>query len=235
MAKTIPARVLDKEDKELYQEAFAKTAEKYGKDSLAYQTITNGIDKENVTGSQFLWNTELNKFLPRNQRVILLEDFEKIFSADENFFNGFYTDANQLIIRSNKPTWVRNEFILKDLIKQVGNKYEFSPENPLILTNLELVEDKNSKNKYGLLLKIGKDTKIQNDKIFAYGNNRIQLGDLEKKIFYTKKDGLSWVFLGRYDYLFSRDDVLDGSGVNGRVVVVKEKKLMNKFLSQLNF
>ena len=64
MAKRIPlikldvpeAIVLDSSEqwiKEVYQEADAKTAEKFGSNSLAYKTITNGIDREDIICSQF--------------------------------------------------------------------------------------------------------------------------------------------------------------------------------------
>lgn len=219
------AIVLDDSEKwirELYQEADAKTAEKFGKNSLAYKTITNGIDIENVTGSQFFWNTNLGKYLPKNQRVILLQDMEKINDQDENFFKGFYTDSPQIVLRTDQSSWKPNKYILENLVKQVKKQgFEFSSENPLIISNLELAASKSSKNQYGLLLKIGKDTRVENDSRFAYSNNekQIQFGENKKTIF-TKEKGLSRVCLYRGGLLDSDYDGLASSGGGGRVVVL---------------
>ena len=87
------------------------------------------------------------------------------------------------------------------------------------------VKDENSKNEYGLLLKITKDTKIINDERFAYSNNKIQLGNQTKDL-YTKIDGLSGVCLNMIDNLDSRDGDLANSDDSGWVVV-KDTKTKN--------
>jgi len=224
------AIVLDNSEKwikELYQEADRKTAEKFGKNSLAYKTITNGIARENVTGSQFFWNTNLGLYLPKTQKVILLEDMEQINDLDESFFKGFCADPSQNVLRTEIPSYDKNKYILRHLIKQIkGEKYGFSSENPLIISNLELIKDRwNFGNEYGLLLKIGNDTKIQNDKRFAYLNNAkpIDFGEKTKTI-YTKQNGLSGVYLYRGVDLYSWDDDLGISCDDGRVVVFEEVK-----------
>ena len=108
------ARVLDKEDKELYHEVFRKTAEKYGKYSLAYKTITSEIDAKNVIGSQFCWNTNLGLYLPKNQRVISLEDMELIKDLDEDFFEGFYSDTPEIILRTENSFYDENKYIMEN-------------------------------------------------------------------------------------------------------------------------
>jgi len=215
------ARVLDKEDRELYQEASRKTAEKFGKDSRAYKTITNGIDVENITGSQFFWNTNLGFYLPKNQKVISLQDAEEINNLYENFFNGFYTDIPLIVLRTSTTSWKPNKQILENLVKQVkGEKLSFSSDNPLVISNLELVKDKNPKNEYGLLLKIGSETKMENDSRFAYSNDskRIPFGE-KQKTFYTQENGLSGGFLSRYSNLISGYSNLSDSSDYGRVVL----------------
>jgi len=234
MAKRIQiiqeATILDKSEKwirELYQEADRKTAEKFGKNSLAYKTITNGIDREKITGSQFFWNTNLGAYLPKNQKVILLEDMEEINNIDESFLREFCTDSPQSVLRTKNPSYDKNKYILKDLIKQIkGEKYKFSSENPLIISNLELVKDINSKNGYGLLLKIRKNTKIQHDKRFAYSNDgkRIDFGK-KTKLIYTEENGLSGVYLIRNGNLYSMNDDLAYSYGNGQVVVKDTKEV----------
>src|SRR3989344_2717060 len=155
MAKRIPlikldvpeAIVLDSSEqwiKEVYQEADAKTAEKFGSNSLAYKTIANGIDREDIIGSQFFWNTNLGFYLPKGRKVCLLNDWEEINDLDESFFRGFYTDSPQIILRTDTLSYDRNKYILENLVKQVKKQgFEFSSENPLIISNLELVKDDN--------------------------------------------------------------------------------------------
>jgi len=232
MAKRIPlikldvpeAIVLDSSEqwiKEVYQEADAKTAEKFGSNSLAYKTITNGIDREDIIGSQFFWNTNLGFYLPKGRKVCLLNDWEEINDLDESFFRGFYTDSPQIILRTDTLSYDRNKYILENLVKQVKKQgFEFSSENPLIISNLELVKDDNSDNGYGLLINIGKDTTLANDKRFAYSNSGklILFGD-KTKVVYNKEKDLSRVGLGWDGDLGARGGLLDVSSGIGRVVV----------------
>lgn len=218
------AIVLDKGYKELYEEADRKTAEKFGEDSLAYKTITNGIDIKNVTGSQFFWNANLNLYLPNNMKVTELSDWEDINDINKDFLKGFYKDSAQIVLRTKNPSWDKNKYILNDLVKQF-RVFDFSPENPLLITDLELVKDDNPKNEYGLLLKIGSDTKRKNDKRFAYSNNgkRIPFGKGNKKS-YAKENGLSGVYLCKKGNLYSKCDALANSNNVGRVVVKDAEK-----------
>ncbi len=217
--------------KEVYEEANAKTAEKYGKDSQAYKTITNGIDIKNVTGSQFFWNTNLGFYLSKERKVCLLNDWEEINDLDESFFGGFYTDSPQNVLRTATLSYNRNKYLLENLVKQVkemrnkGAKHEFSSENPLIITNPELVKDDNSKNDYGLLIKIGKDTILANDSRFAYSNSgkQVPFGDKTKTVYNKEKD-LSGVCLYRDGDLFASSDYLANSVDYGRVVVKEDKR-----------
>ena len=231
------AIVLDNSEnrvRELYDKANRKTAEKFGKNSLAYKTITNGIDMKNVTGSQFFWNTELGKYLPKNLRVITLKDMEQINDINKDFFKGFYTDASMIILRTEVPTWDDNKHILDYLVKQVKEKnQEFSSENPLIISGLELIKDENTENHYGLLLQIGEETAMINDKRFGYSNNqkKIPFGEKTKKI-YAKKDGLSRLCLDRSSNLNSFVGVLAGSDSGGRVVLVDTEGVSQTFLDK---
>ena len=210
-------------EKDIYQETEAKARERFGKNSQAYKTTMNGINPNNGTGSQFFFNTEVGLHLPKNQRVILFEDLERILSSPEanEFFDGsFYIDTPELILRTEIPTYEKNKHILKDLVKQIKDeRLYFSSESPLRISGLELIKDDNPQNKYGILLKISQDTKTTNDERFGYQKNTIQIGNKEK-ILYTKTNGLSGVPLSRYGYLNSDDDNLAGSNDNGRVGIL---------------
>ena len=119
--------------------------------------------------------------------------------------------------------------ILENLVKQVKAKgYEFDSENPLRISGLEFIKDENQENKYGLLLKVGNDTKIINDDRFAYSKNEIQLGN-ENRPLHTKENGLSRVFLGADCDLYSYIDFLADSGRYGRVVIVDAEGGTPKF------
>jgi len=215
------AGVLNKEDKEFYQEVKRKTAEKFGENSLAYRTITNEIDTENVKGFQFFWNTNLGLYLPKNKNIVSLEDVEAINDLDEKFFTGFSSGIPEIILKTEKTSYDKNRYILGNLVKQINeHKYEFGSENPLRISGLELVKDENSKNEYGLLLKIGNDTKVTNDKRFVYSNDgkSIQFGEKQKRIL-TGKEGLSGIYLSEKGNLYSWSEVLDSTITNGWVIL----------------
>lgn len=208
---------------ELYKETQAKTKEKFGENSQAYKTIMNGINPEKATGSQFFFNNEMNLYLPKGQKVIMLDGLERIYSSSEadNLFDGsFYTDTPEIILRTETASLERNKQLLENLVKQVkAQDYGFSSENPLRISNFELIKDDNEDNEYGILLNIGDNTKMINDKRFAYSKNTIQLGNQTKKL-YTKEKGLSRLYVGRNRGLDFGNDDLGGSGSDGRVVVI---------------
>jgi len=205
-------------DSKLYQEVAKGVAEKFGKDSKAYQTLMNGIDTKNGTGSQFFFNTEAESYLPEGQRVARLADLGKIYDADTSFFKGIYTDTPELVLRTDTPSWKNNTPILENLVKQVREReLEFSSDNPLVLSGLELTRDDNKANPYGILVKIGDNTVAVNDLRFAYGKDKIQVRNKTKTL-WTKDKGLSRVYFD-WDGVGSRSDGLRGSCGDGRVVV----------------
>lgn len=213
------ARVVDDSQKELYNEVREKSAEKFGENSPAYKTITNGI--RGTTGSQFFWNTNLGIYLPENQRVVTMQDWEEINDINPTFIKGFYTDFPSVVLRSSEPSREKNKYVLENLVSQVGDrKLRFSSENPLVITNPELVADTNSKNEYGLLLKIIDQTEVKNDLRLAYANNnqKIPFGQSEKTV-WTKKDGLSRLYVSGGGDVNSDGDGLAGSDGYGRVVL----------------
>jgi len=199
------AKILGEDEKEIYLEAARKAAEKFGHGSLAYRTITHGINTRNVTGSQYFWVNHLNSCLPQNQKVISLAEMEMINNYDETFFGGIYAYVPEIVLRTETPFNQNEQFILEDLVEQIkGDKYEFSSENPLRISGLELVKDDNPKNAYGLLLKIGSDSKITIDKKLAASNTgrEIPFGGKKKRI-WTRKDSLSAICLGGGSSLYT--------------------------------
>jgi len=197
--------ILGKDEKELYKEIDNKTAEKYGRHSLAYQTITNRINIKLVTGAQFFWLLNVNDYLPQYQRLISLKDMELITDSNQSFFTGFYSYVPEVILRSEAPVNPKEKYILEDFIRQMKNeKFNFSPEQPLRISGLELVKDENPDNAFGLLIKITNDTKFTTDKRFAHSNSgkAITFGKKTKKI-WTGKKGLSAICQGGGSYLYT--------------------------------
>ncbi len=215
-------------DAKLYQAVAEGTAEKFGKDSRAYQTVMNGVNTKEGTGSQFFFNTEAELYLPKGQRVARLADLGKIYDADNSFFNGIYTDTPELILRTDTPSWKNNTQILENLVGQARERgLEFSSDNPLVLSGLELTRDYNGDNYYGILVQIGDNTVAVNDPRFAYGKDKIQVGNKAKTL-WTKDKGLSGVYLDRGGCWGSNYDGLAYSGDYGRVVVFNAESVVSE-------
>jgi hypothetical protein len=203
---------------EIYKEAFAKASEKFGGDSLAYKTITNGISEKNVTGSQFFWNTWLEQSgISLPGKVMLLKDWENALSQDSGLVSGFYTDMPQLILRSDEATFDKNQYLINDLSKKLKGEFEYSPENPLIITGARLKSSKAKENEYGIDLDIS-NAEIKNDESFAPTNKIIKLGNIEKKL-WTKKEGLSRLCLDENDVGSGSGNLAD-SDSDGRVALL---------------
>jgi hypothetical protein len=209
--------------REFYKEVFASLKKDFAKGSLAYTQITNGIDADNLTGSNFFFNTYLNSKLREkfpNKSVIILKDIEGILNTDASFFSVFYTDTPQVVLRTAKDeSWRKNNRIVKSLIEQIGNKYEFSSKNPLIITNPKLVRD--SSGEYRVSLEIDENTQLTNDSRLASGNSEIKLaGGIEKRL-WTKPTGLSRLYIYDNDLNSSKGN-LENSDSGGRVVIINK-------------
>jgi len=226
-SETSNAIVLDDSEKwvhELYVEVNKKIIEIFGKRSLAYKTIIEGIDKDKITGSKFFFNSFLNSFLPGGKHIPTLDDLETIHNFSYNFLNGIYTDTSHIILYSSIPSYQKDENILNNLFQQIKKeKLEFSSENPLIISGLEMVKDNNHKNEYGLLFKVNEKTQFKNDLRFSYNNSNkeIHFGKFTKKV-YTKKEGFSGIYQGITGELFSWEDDLTKSSSFGKVVLINE-------------
>ncbi|VAW82748.1 hypothetical protein MNBD_GAMMA13-1726 [hydrothermal vent metagenome] len=199
------AKIIGGNERKICLEAARKAAEKFGSNSAAYRTITQGINAKGGTGSQYFWVNHLATCLPQNEKIISLEEMEMINDHDKTFFEGLYVYVPEIILRTETPVNRKEQFILSNLVAQInGEKYEFSSENPLRISGLELVKDENPENAYGLLLNIGNGTKISTDKRFSTKNSggKIPFGKRSKKI-WTRSDSLSAVCLGGGTYLYA--------------------------------
>ncbi|MFA5953614.1 MAG: hypothetical protein WC812_03405 [Candidatus Pacearchaeota archaeon] len=220
---------------EVYNSAREKLIKDFKENERAIKSLTYGINFETLKGSQFFWNNYLNNFLKEqgiNGRIMNLNDLGKIYALDKNFFSEHYSDTINLCLRSEEIGWENNKHILENLVKQVKSREKsFSPKNPLIISNFDLINDNNSNNFYGLLLKLRKDSILENDERFGYGNSKIQfkneLGNSEKTL-HTKEKDLSRVFAGNSLNVKSNIDTLHGSNDYGWVVFVRDVEEIKK-------
>ncbi len=210
-------------DAEVYRAVRGRTAEKFGKDSRAHQTIMSGINTSGGLGSQFFFNTQVGLYLPERQRVASLKDWNAIWSQDPSFLAGNYADLPMLILRSGQPTYGANTPIIQDLTQQARDRnLTFSPENPLVIHNASIVDDNNSRNHYGILVKLSENPEdTLNDPRFSYKANSIKVGT-DSKGLQTKTEGLSRVrFNGNVSVdVFGHN--LEYSNVVGQVVVFED-------------
>jgi len=215
---------------ELYNESFRKTAEQFGKNSLAYRNITNNINTKTLTGSNFLWNNVLNSYLPKGKRVMTIEDMEGIFAIDSKYFAGHYADMTQGLLRTTSSDRPEKKRLMSNLASQLkkveGIKY--SPENPLIISGIKIVPDKRKKNEgYGLLFDLTDATYV-NDKRFAHTNQqnpREQLFGGVEKTLWTRGNDFVRVYAVVVSGVVSDDGDLPNSNVNGWVVVVSDEEI----------
>ena len=76
--RVIPGFEAKTADADFYKSVEEGTAKKFGKDSRAYKIIMNGINPQNATGSNFLFNTEAGLYLPEGKRVARVDEKLKI-------------------------------------------------------------------------------------------------------------------------------------------------------------
>jgi len=225
--------VLNKEEQEIFHEARVKAKEEFGEKSKAYQSIIQGIDFEKITGSQFFFNNYLNNFLPKEKRVITLNDIQTMqdYFEDSYFGDAFY-DTTDLILRSVTPIYSKNKYVLEYLVKQINNeKILFSKEEPLIISKLELIQDQNPKNKYGILLRLGEDTTFKNDSRFAYSSPDEQKFGKNLILFSKEEEGISRIGANGDRIIDSQTSNLIQSDKDSRISII-DKVLYSRELAE---
>jgi hypothetical protein len=213
------AMILGIEDSKFYQEVLTKAKKDFPK---GYQFISKNINPDKATGSNFFFVCLADEILGKDKKIANLDNWVDMLTGG-NFAKGVYFDSNQLILYSDKATFEKNQYLINDLSKKLKGQIEYSPENPIIITGAKLKKSTAKDNQYGINLDI-KDAEVKNAPEFASSNNKIKMGNVEKRL-WTKSNGLSWLCLyesGLYSYI----DNLASSNSYGRVAVLNAKGVL---------
>lgn len=206
---------------DFYKAVVKSIEEKYGRRSVAHKRMMNEIYTYNGRGSQFLFNNEAGLLLPENQRIARYDDLGRISDVYPSFFYNIRTSTPEIILRTEKSIWEENTKVLKNLVNQVRERgLDFSTENPLVLSDLELIKDEDKNNFYGILLKFGNKTSARNDRRFGEGNKKINLGGHPKELF-TESNGLSDIALDE-NRIVSYKHFLHDSDCISRVIIFED-------------
>ena len=168
----------------------------------------------------------VNQIVQPKLYVATQADLERILKSVSLALQGTYEDSGLVLRSEGEP----NSYLARNLYTQIKERNP-KQELPVIipLAGLELSEDKNSN--YGLSFTLKEDAEIIYAPILNkpgdFSNEDIneKTGLPERtgngnRTLYTRDSGLSRLCLSRYLGLYSRDDGLADSNVNGRVVVV---------------
>lgn len=156
--------ILDRKDSKFLREIQEKAKEEFGEGSKQYKTIIGELDVENADKINFFFAIYLNKHLPENMRVPTAKDLERIVTLHPKIFRDVYVHSTDVLLTSEKSSFEPNKYLLKDLVNKIKKQnLNFSQNNPLVISGLELFKDNNPKNEYGFLLKTNKKTIFRND------------------------------------------------------------------------
>ena len=198
------------------------------KDYKNFPALQRADYKEDlIKGSNLFYVVAVQEKLPSNMRVASQGDVERALKWQSLDLKEIYVDSS-LVLRTERDP---NSYLAKDLINQI-KKRDPKAKMPVMipLFGLGLVEDSNSK--YGLSFELKEDAKLIYAPILNKESGNFSLEDvnlktgLPKKLgegnrrLYTKKDGLSGVYLIGVSGVVSGGDNLQCSGSCGRVVVV---------------
>ena len=174
----------------------------------------------------------VNRILKRSGlHVATQADLECVLRAGDPLgLRGHYEDTALVLRGESGP----NSYLAKDIADQIrkrgGDQLNFPVMVPL--RYFELENDKGSKNGYGLRFKLSEDAEIvyapilKNPGKFSSVDEKTGLptetGSKGSRTLYVEGSGLSWLLLsgGLDTYAYSR--VQRESGLDGRVVVVRD-------------
>jgi len=211
------------------QETYKQVVEQYGEKARKSLEVDSNI-----------W-----KILLLNQEGVRTVTFPELEDALENGLDlrGHYEDAREIVLRSAGDSYTSNDYLAKDLTRQLEiRKFK----SPLIVRGLRIEEDDNSD--YGLRFETTNKTKVFEAPDLNHENNQrrfsrinpdysIDFEDKGQRTLYTRDKGLSGLYLNDGLDLVSYDENLAYSFSSGRVVVVtgeaSSQKNLDEYLTKL--
>jgi hypothetical protein len=197
-----------------------------------YEEACKGFKNEKARSSLKVSRNGSNLFkvLLLNQIGIRTATLSELESALENGMDlrGCYEDAPAVVLRSAEDSYSPNDYLAKNLTKQLEVK-EFKV--PLVVEGLKVVEDDNSQ--YGLRFERTDLTKVTEAPDLNHQNNlrkfsrinpnySIDFNGEGTRNLYTRSSGVSRLYLYGDLCLSSDNESLADSGDTGRVVVVND-------------
>ena len=189
------------------------------KDSLINENLR-------TTGSNLFKVLELQS---QGVRVANLAEITQISEQHREWLSGFYADVPAVVLRSASDSYQQNDFLAKDLARQLGVK-DF--KNPLVVSGLIPEESKISF--YGLRLVTNDKTTVFEAPQISHKNNQRKFSEFDERgmpilnednrgayTLYTREDGLSRLDVLRSGSLDSNWNDLAVSDSFGRVVIVE--------------
>jgi hypothetical protein len=214
-----------------YNEGIKSYNEKARK-SLNIFSTRNG----ELAGSNCFAPIILRNYLKENERLATMIDLGRATEINPNFLKGFYSDTG-LTLRTNGDSHSNNDLLAKILTKELKHRgINLKTPKVIYFDALDLKENKDSA--YGLIFTLNEKAEL-NKNIFdalelIQNNFNFKIMDSKTGIpiqdnsgnrtCYTRKDGLGGFFLVMGSYVVSYDRGLAGSGVGGRVLVLKDFK-----------
>ena len=167
--------------------------------------------------------------LPEGIRTATLSDLGQIVETDKDYLRGVYVDAPAVVLRSAGDYYQPNDFLAKDLAKQIKRK---TFPNPVIVTGLKVEKSKDSA--YGLRFRKTNQTEVVDASELHNLNDGRRFTKTDERglpifdengsrVLYTRNNGLSRLYLSWGSGLHSCGRGLAGSDSGGRVVVVSNK------------
>ena len=192
-----------------------------------------------VKGSNPFAATLVNQIVSQEGlRTATPADLERILTVNALPLSETYEDSALVLRSEGEP----NSYLARNLYAQVKARDKKQKLPVMIpLAGLELVEDQ--KSQYGLAFALkesaeiiytpilNKDGSFSSENIDEKTGLPTRTGD-GNRILYTSGSGLSWLYLDRDLYLYSRNDYLASSDVGGRVVLVSAGGASQKILGE---
>src|SRR3989338_7821296 len=147
------ARILDSKILDVYKEAINSYGEK-AQSSLNVLQDRNG----NLAGSNCFAQIILRKLLPRSSRLATMTDLGLATELSSDFLKGFYSDTG-LILRTEGDSYEPNDFLAKDLAKQLKER-RITLEHPKVISFDALDLKKNEESAYGLSYKLSESAEL---------------------------------------------------------------------------